>query len=203
MLRSFHKRLAHRKRSVASIATNDGNLSDFDVDNGDDVSASPSGGGGVGETEVSLEMGNTEPSSKLGLRRNALGGSRDDDLDMEGLTIITVDDGKGGLKHVRVSKPPDGQEDVAEQVGGGAGGASVGSSGGADGKKGSSEAGGRKISLGDMLKQEFTGRSFFQLEGEKLRKRIVSKRGVVNIGQNHMDEEKFRFITDFSTRCWT
>ena len=200
MIRSFHKRLsaAHRKRSVASIATNDGNLSDFDVDNGDDVSASPSGGGGIGgEAEVSLEMGNTEPSSKLGLRRNALGGSRDDDLDMEGLTIITVDDGKGGLKHVRVSKPPDGQEDVAEQVGGGGGGGGVGSSGGADGKKGSSEAGGRKISLGDMLKQEFTGRSFFQLEGEKLRKRIVSKRGVVNIGQNHMDEEKFRFITDF------
>ena len=201
MLRTFHKRLsaAHRKRSVASIATNDGNLSDFDVDNGDDVSASRSGGGGGGdgngEADTSIELGNSTPTSKLGLRRNALGGSRDDDLDMEGLTIITVDDGKGGLKHVRVSKPPDGQEDVAEQAGGGGGGSSGSSA--VDGKKGSSDGGGKKISLGDMLKQEFTGRSFFQLEGEKLRKRIVSKRGVVNIGQNHMDEEKFRFITDF------
>ena len=199
MIRTFHKRLsaAHRKRSVASIATNDGNLSDFDVDHGDDVSATASGGGGGGNGEAdaaAVEMGNSTPF-KLGLRRNALGGSMNDELDMEGLTIITVDDGKGGLKHVRVSKPPDGQEDVADQAGGG--GSGGGGSVAVDGKKGSSDGGGKKISLGDMLKQEFTGRSFFQLEGEKLRKRIVSKRGVVNIGQNHMDQEKFRFITDF------
>ena len=196
MFRTFHKRLnaAHRKRSVASIATmNDGNLSDFDIDNGDDTSASGGGGGdGYGEMDAAtIEVGNSAPS-KFGSRRNALGGGggcRDEDLDMEGLTIITVDDGKGGLKHVRVSKPPDGQEDVAE-VGVGEGGSST-----VDGKNGG--GGGRKVSLGDMLKQEFTGKSFFQLEGEKLRKRIVSKRGVVNIGQNHMDQERFRFITDF------
>ena len=33
----------------------------------------------------------------------------DEDSDEDGPTVITVDDGQGGIKHIRVPKPPDRQ----------------------------------------------------------------------------------------------
>jgi potassium inwardly-rectifying channel subfamily J len=172
MFRGLKRQLTARRKSVCSTGSGDGNLSEFDEDGGSDEMETSSACGGDG----------TDAGSSGG------GTVNKDDLDVEGLTLITVDDGKGGLKHVRVSKPPEGQEDsivlpATGEIGGGVG----------------LEDEAKKPSLGNMLKKEFKGRTtMFQIEHEKLRKRIVSKKGIIHIGRNHMEhQDRRRFISDF------
>ena len=43
-------------------------------------------------------------------------GSEDAEADVEGPTLITVDDGKGGIRHIRVAKPPDTQSEMEFMV---------------------------------------------------------------------------------------
>ena len=47
-----------------------------------------------------------------------------------------------------------------------------------------------KFGLGDMVKRELKGKHFLNIEphSEKLRKRIVSKRGHVNIGKTRVSK---------------
>ena len=139
------------------------------------------------------------------------------DSDEEGPTLITVDDGKGGIKHVRVPRAPDrqieatalpgpkSQEQMAEKK--------DEESGNNNNKtekvqNGASASGSLqdalpqpKVGLGDMLKLEFKDKQNpFTIDPtvEKLRKRIVSKKGVVNISKGHLEKgQNKRFFTDF------
>ncbi len=145
-----------RRKSAFSY---DGNLSEFDSDDMESSTAALA----TDEELSGVVIG--------GSRGRASTRTRGDDLDMEGLTLITVDDGKGGLKHVKVAKPPEGQEDsvvvtpVDENggVGGKAGKASGGGGGSRSGSgSGSGSALTKKPSLGDMLRKEFkVDRSLF------------------------------------------
>ena len=55
--------------------------------------------------------------------------------------------------------------------------------------------------VADMIKKEFKGKHLLQMESsdaEKLRKRIVSKKGVVHIGRSHLDrKQQRRILYDF------
>ena len=103
----------------------------------------------------------------------------DSDLELEedeygeSPTLVTVDDGRGGIKHIRVSRPLEGQADsehstCANSLNGGR-----------------RESAKSRLGLGEMVRKEMAGKHFLSFEPhhEKLRKRIVSKKGHVNIGK--------------------
>ena len=52
-----------------------------------------------------------------------------------------------------------------------------------------------KVGLGDLVKRELKGKNFLNIEqhSEKLRKRIVSKRGHVNIGKTRVSKRSVLF----------
>ena len=94
----------------------------------------------------------------------------DEDDFCESPTLVTVDDGKGGIKHIKVSRPLECQaESEVSCQNSITGGARARSTGG----------------LGDMVRKELAGKHFLNFEPhhEKLRKRIISKKGHVNIGK--------------------
>jgi len=117
-----------------------------------------------------------------------------DDDDEEGPTLVTIDDGRGGIKHIKVNRPVDSQSEIVQNQ---SEGTSMDgtlahklSSGGSDTPK---------FGLGDMVKRELKGKHFLNIEphSEKLRKRIVSKRGHVNIGKTRVSKRRRRFLSDF------
>ncbi|TRY63827.1 hypothetical protein TCAL_00777 [Tigriopus californicus] len=153
----------------------------------------------------------------------------DEASDDDGPTIITVDDGLGGIKHIRVSHPPESQYDTGEPIDSpvdeeeDSGMSHIGKSNkletmaqptiykasedmpipkakGLATSSADTELSASKNSLGHLLKREFGSRNPFHIEttGEKLRKRIVSKKGVVNISKGHLDHgQRRRFFRDF------
>jgi hypothetical protein len=114
----------------------------------------------------------------------------DDDADEEGPTLVTVDDGKGGVKHIKLDKPVDSQSDIIRSPSDGVSMSSnitrVGGSPGA--LEPEKEA--PKLGLGDLLKKELMGKKFLSIEPhhERLRKRIVSKKGNINIGKTKVSQ---------------
>jgi hypothetical protein len=124
--------------------------------------------------------------------------------DLEGPTLITVDDGKGGIRHIRVSRPLD--EQVDSEFAPVAASRSVSCSNlspptSASSAPASPTSGPSAVhqGLGDLLRRELRGRHIFNLdhlEDEHLQKRIVSKRGVVHVGKTRM-KQKRKFIVDF------
>lgn len=160
----------------------------------------------------------------------------DDDSDEDGPTVITVDDGKGGIKHIRVPRPPDRQieslaaaaalanvEDetlpsadtvsLKQEMG------ATPTTGGAvldgtqpaasvtskevvldDALSSPASLSGKKSGLGYLLRREYKDTHPFQIEPnvEKLRKRLVSKKGVVNIHTGHLERgQKTKLLFDF------
>jgi len=105
----------------------------------------------------------------------------------EGPTIVTVDDGKGGIKHIKVDKPVDSQSEILRSH---SDGLSVATSDGDSSPR---------PGLGDLLRKEMKGKSFlnFEPQSEKLRKRIVSKRGNINIGKTRVSKRRRKFLSDF------
>ena len=97
----------------------------------------------------------------------------DSDLELEedefgeSPTLVTVDDGRGGIKHIRVRRPLEGQADSEHST------------------CANSLNGRSRLGLGEMVRREMAGKHFLSFEPhhEKLRKRIVSKKGHVNIGK--------------------
>ena len=102
----------------------------------------------------------------------------DSDLELEedefgeSPTLVTVDDGRGGIKHIRVSRPLEGQADSEHSTC-------------ANSLNGRRESARSRLGLGEMVRREMAGKHFLSFEPhhEKLRKRIVSKKGHVNIGK--------------------
>ena len=96
----------------------------------------------------------------------------DEDDFCESPTLVTVDDGRGGIKHIRVSRPLEGQADSEHSTC-------------ANSLNGRRESARSRLGLGEMVRKEMAGKHFLSFEPhhEKLRKRIVSKKGHVNIGK--------------------
>ncbi len=123
---------------------------------------------------------------------SSLGNGEDDEVgedhDLEGPTLIAVDDGKGGFKHVRVSRPPDAQSEKSA----------------APGVSNTQETQPKEPpNIATLLTKELMGKHILHLESdvEKLKKRIVSKRGVVHVGRTHLERKQRRkYLADiFST----
>ena len=131
----------------------------------------------------------------------------DSDFDNEddgdhGPTLVTIDDGKGGIKHikvnkvtenirllidnfVKVNKAVDSQSEIVQNPS-----EETSSEGGLTQKLSSAGSETPKFGLGDLVKRELKGKHFLNIEphSEKLRKRIVSKRGHVNIGKTRVSK---------------
>eukprot|EP00095_Tigriopus_kingsejongensis_P008999 snap_masked-scaffold963_size76285-processed-gene-0.10 protein:Tk08999 transcript:snap_masked-scaffold963_size76285-processed-gene-0.10-mRNA-1 annotation:"atp-sensitive inward rectifier potassium channel 12" len=155
----------------------------------------------------------------------------DSDSDNEGPTLITVDDGRGGIKHITVSRPPESQYEIGEPLPSPTSDDDFESAfvtqnsklentckpsiykhsedlpvplgkvqGGQVAASAPDLCAVNKQSLSNLLKREFGSRSPFHIEAnsEKLRKRIVSKKGVVNISKGNLDKsQRRRFFLDF------
>jgi len=105
-----------------------------------------------------------------------------DDNDEEGPTLLTIDDGKGGIQHIKVPRPIDCQSDRTS----------------ADGSS-THNISSASFGLGPMVKKEMKGKNFLNIEphSEKLRKRIVSKGGFVNIEKTKLSKRRRLFLSDF------
>jgi len=95
----------------------------------------------------------------------------------EGPTLVTVDDGRGGVKHIKLDNPSSG-EDVKPL------------NDGSSLPNGPSSPG-----LGDLLRRELREKKFLTME--KPQSRIVSKKGHVNIGKTKLSKRRRRFLSDF------
>merc|ERR1719312_2356586 len=117
----------------------------------------------------------------------------EDDGD-HGPTLVTIDDGKGGIKHIKVNKAVDSQSEIVQNLS-----EETSSEGGLTQKLSSTSSETPKFGLGDLVKRELKGKHFLNIEphSEKLRKRIVSKRGHVNIGKTRVSKRRRRFLSDF------
>ena len=91
----------------------------------------------------------------------------------ESPTLVTVDDGKGGIKHIKVARPLEGQAESEFSC-----------NNSISGRRESARSR-MGLGLGEMVRKELAGKHFLNFEPhhEKLRKRIVSKKGHVNIGK--------------------
>jgi len=137
-----------------------------------------------------------------GAKRNEVSASEDeldseyeDDVDdAEGPTLVTVDDGKGGVKHVKVDRPVDSQSEIMSHP---SDGCSMSSNITRVG--GSSEKETPQLGLGDLLRKELIGKKFLSMEPhhERLKKRIVSKKGNINIGKTKVSQRRRRYLSDF------
>jgi len=109
----------------------------------------------------------------------------DDDF-CESPTLVTVDDGRGGIKHIKVSRPLEGQAESEF---------SCNNSINDRRESARSRVG---LGLGDMVRKELAGKHFLSFEPhhEKLRKRIVSKKGHINIGKVKVSKRRRRFLSD-------
>jgi len=123
----------------------------------------------------------------------------DSDFDNEddgdhGPTLVTIDDGRGGIKHIKVNKAVDSQSEIVQNPS-----EETSSEGGLTQKLSSAGSETPKFGLGDLVKRELKGKHFLNIEphSEKLRKRIVSKRGHVNIGKTRVSKRRRRFLSDF------
>jgi len=118
-----------------------------------------------------------------------------DDDDDEIPTLVTIDDGKGGIKHVKVSRPVDSQSEVIPNPSEG----TSSTDGGLPHKLSTTGSETQKFGLGDMVKKELKGKNFMNIEphSEKLRKRVVSKKGHVNIGKTRVSKRRRRYLSDF------
>merc|ERR1719312_1086408 len=116
----------------------------------------------------------------------------EDDGD-HGPTLVTIDDGKGGIKHIKVNKAVDSQSEIVQNLS-----EETSSEGGLTQKLSSTSSETPKFGLGDLVKRELKGKHFLNIEphSEKLRKRIVSKRGHVNIGKTRVSKRRRRFLSD-------
>ena len=176
MLKGLHNRIFDRRKSNSS---RDG---------------SDQGEGNVSDLESSDHSGESSSCS-----------SSDDeiDVDVEGPVLVTVDDGKGGIKHIKVDKPPDTQSEIAFSTSTSTSASLPTTPGSPPSYKGGAAAAAAaptSFGLGNMMRKEFKGRNPFHIdpEGEKLRKRIVSKKGVVHIGKSHMGKrQQTKYLTDF------
>jgi len=110
----------------------------------------------------------------------------DEDAFCESPTLVTVDDGKGGIKHIKVPKPLEGQAESEFSC--------------SNSLSGRRETAGSRagLGLGEMVRKEMTGKHFLSFEPhhEKLRKRIVSKKGHINIGKTKVSKRRRRFLSD-------
>jgi len=117
-----------------------------------------------------------------------------DEDDEEGPTLVTIDDGKGGIKHIKVQKAVDSQSEIVQNPCD-----EMSNDGTHIHKLSSAGSETPKIGLGDLVKRELKGKHFLNIEphAEKLRKRIISKRGHVNIGKTRVSKRRRRFLSDF------
>jgi len=117
-----------------------------------------------------------------------------EDSNDHGPTLVTIDDGKGGIKHIKVNKAVDSQSEIVQNPS-----EETSSEGCPTQKLSSASSETPKFGLGDLVKRELKGKHFLNIEphSEKLRKRIVSKRGHVNIGKTRVSKRRRRFLSDF------
>jgi len=116
------------------------------------------------------------------------GDSDNEDEDEEhnnGPTLVTVDDGKGGVKHIKLDDPCRG-ENVKQNENG-----MVMNHLDSSLPNGGSPSPG----LGDLLRRELKDKRFFSME--KPQSRIVSKKGNINIGKTKLSKRRRRFLSDF------
>lgn len=104
----------------------------------------------------------------------------------ESPTLVTVDDGKGGIKHIKVARPLEGQAESEFSC-----------NNSISGRRESARSR-MGLGLGEMVRKELAGKHFLNFEPhhEKLRKRIVSKKGHVNIGKVKVSKRRRRFLSD-------
>jgi len=127
-------------------------------------------------------------TSEDDLDSGSTGGDSDDEDEEEehnGPTLVTVDDGKGGVKHIKVSDPCRG-EDVKQHEDG----VVINHLDSSLPNGGLSSPG-----LGDLLRRELKEKRFLSME--KPQSRIVSKKGNVNIGKTKLSKRRRRFLSDF------
>ena len=86
---------------------------------------------------------------------------------------------------VQVKQPVESQSEIVRNVS-----EETSSDGGPAQKLSSADSETPKFGLGDLVKRELKGKHFLNIEphSEKLRKRIVSKRGHVNIGKTRVSK---------------
>jgi len=116
----------------------------------------------------------------------------------DGPTLVTVDDGKGGIKHIKIDRPADTQSEMGHL--------STDGTVSVDGSLGyritsptlSKKTSMAKPGLGELVKKELKGKHFLHIEphSEKLRKRIVSKRGNINVGKTKVSKRKRKYLND-------
>jgi len=119
---------------------------------------------------------------------SASGGESDEDEEQNGPTLVTVDDGKGGVKHIKLDDPCRGEN--VKQLEDGVVMNHLDSSLPNGGSSESSSPG-----LGDLLRRELKEKRFLSME--KPQSRIVSKKGNVNIGKTKLSKRRRRFLSDF------
>ena len=106
----------------------------------------------------------------------------------ESPTLVTVDDGRGGIKHIKVPRPLEHQAESEFSC-----------SNSLSGRRESARSSRTTAGLGDMVRRELTGKHFrsFEPHHEKLRKRIVSKKGHINIGKTKVSKRyKYRKFSE-------
>ena len=193
---TFRKRLFRRRKSGVSTAADgldgqNGHFSDFETSHSAEISGDEFCSDDDDEAEEDIEN-----------RRRK---SEYDGPEMGGPTLITVDDGKGGIKHVRVAEPPDSQGEHAEKSSPERNAVALTSPTNTASTTTTTKSAppspgcGGRPHLDNLLKQQFNGRHFlnFDADREQLKRRIVSKRGAVHISHELDRAQKNRFILDY------